>query len=123
MSFRARLTLFFVLIVIVPLVSVAVIVFRLIGENEHGQADARVAQGQRAAIGLERRQLAEAGAAAARVGNDPQLLRGLATGNDVTVQRRAGALSASLHLQRIAVSRDGRTIVDTGSPAATAEAA
>ena len=52
MSFRARLTLFFFLIVIVPLISVAVIVFRLIGDNEHGQADARVAQAQTAAIGL-----------------------------------------------------------------------
>ena len=34
MSFRTRLTLFFVLIVIVPMVAVGVVVFRLISDNE-----------------------------------------------------------------------------------------
>src|SRR5437588_5562682 len=81
MSFRARLTLFFFLIVIVPLISVAVIVFRLIGDNEHGQADSRLAQGQTAAFGLYRQQVDEAGAAAARVGADPRLARLLRAGD------------------------------------------
>jgi diguanylate cyclase (GGDEF)-like protein len=123
MSFRARLTLFFVLIVIVPLVSVGVIVFRLIGENEHGQADARVAQAQRAALGLERRELAQAGAAAALVGSDRLLARALGAADATAVAARANSLLAARHLRRIAVSRAGRTLADAGSPAATAEAA
>jgi sensor histidine kinase regulating citrate/malate metabolism len=48
-SFRSRLTLFFVAIVIVPMLVVTVALFRLIADNEQGQADARVAQAQTAA--------------------------------------------------------------------------
>ena len=47
MSFRNRLTLFFVLIVIVPMVSVAFVLFRLIADNESGKADARLAAAKR----------------------------------------------------------------------------
>jgi diguanylate cyclase (GGDEF)-like protein len=123
MSFRARLTLFFVLIVIVPLISVAVIVFRLIGENEQGQADSRVAQGQRAAIGLYRREIVRAGAAVVRVANDSQLARALRAGRAPAVEARARQLLTAQKLRRITISRDGRTLVDAGAPDATATAA
>src|SRR5205807_6141225 len=41
MSFRTRLTGFFILIVVVPMVAVGFLVFRLIGDSEQGKADAR----------------------------------------------------------------------------------
>jgi diguanylate cyclase (GGDEF)-like protein len=41
MSFRTRLTGFFVLIVVVPMIAVAVLVFRLISDSQNGKADAR----------------------------------------------------------------------------------
>src|SRR5437588_1466520 len=107
MSFRARLTLFFFLIVIVPLISVAVIVFRLIGDNEHGQADARVAQGQTAAIGLYRREVDQAGAAAAHVGADPRLARLLGTGDRRALASEVQRQLATDQLQRVALSRNG----------------
>ena len=123
MSFRARLTLFFFLIVIVPLISVAVIVFRLIGDNEHGQADARVAQAQTAALGLYRQEVDRAGAAAARVGADPQLPRLLRAGDRNALTARVQRQLATHHLQRVALTRNGQTIADTGSSDATASAA
>ena len=43
MSFRARLTSFFILIVIVPMAAVGFLVFRLIGDSQTGKADARAA--------------------------------------------------------------------------------
>ena len=43
MSFRARLTSFFILIVIVPMAAVGFLVFRLIGQAQTGKADARAA--------------------------------------------------------------------------------
>ena len=52
MSFRNRLTLFFVLIVIVPMVAVAVVLFRLISDNEDGKANARLAAEQNVAINM-----------------------------------------------------------------------
>ncbi len=41
MSFRTRLTSFFVLIVVVPMIAVGFLVFRLIGDSAQGKADAR----------------------------------------------------------------------------------
>jgi hypothetical protein len=41
MSFRARLTSFFVVIVVLPMVAVGFLVFRPIGQSEQGKAGAR----------------------------------------------------------------------------------
>jgi sensor histidine kinase regulating citrate/malate metabolism len=41
MSFRTRLTSFFVAIVVLPMVAVGLLVFRPISQSEQGKADAR----------------------------------------------------------------------------------
>jgi len=41
MSFRTRLTTFFVLIVVLPMIAVGFLVLRLISDSERGKADAR----------------------------------------------------------------------------------
>ena len=51
MSFRTRLTSFFVLIVVVPMAAVGFLVFRLIDDSQSGKADARAS-----AVGRHRRQ-------------------------------------------------------------------
>jgi diguanylate cyclase (GGDEF)-like protein len=122
-SFRSRLTLFFLLIVIVPMVSVAVILFRLIEDNEQGKADARVAQGQTAAIGLFRREVDRAGAAAGRIGRDRELVADLRVGDLVGARARARELLRTQRARRIAITRDGRVLVDVGAREATAPAA
>jgi diguanylate cyclase (GGDEF)-like protein len=43
MSFRTRLTSFFVLIVVIPMAAVGFLVFRLIGDSQTGKAEARAA--------------------------------------------------------------------------------
>src|SRR3954454_22262332 len=91
-SFRSRLTLFFVAIVIVPMLVVTVALFRLISDNEHGQADARVAQGQTAAIGLYRRAAERAGVAVGRIARAPAMSAALRSGNEGAVRARANRL-------------------------------
>src|SRR5438128_6906110 len=49
MSFRGRLLLFFVIIVVVPMVAVALVLFSLTADSENGKADAAIAQGLRSA--------------------------------------------------------------------------
>ena len=122
-SFRSRLTLFFVAIVIVPMLVVTVALFRLISDNEHGQADARVAQAQTAAIGLYGREVERAGIAAGRIARDPAMSAALRSGNERRVQTRASRLLRAQRLRRLAVVSQGRTLVDVGSPDATAPAA
>src|SRR5215217_3050680 len=73
MSFRNRLTLFFVLIVIVPMVAVAVVLFRLISDNEDGKANARLAAEQTVAINMYSDARARAGVTLERVASDEEL--------------------------------------------------
>jgi nitrogen fixation/metabolism regulation signal transduction histidine kinase len=59
-SFRARLTIFFVLIVVVPMVAIGVLMFRLINDSEQGKADARVSALAAAAGSLYESEVASA---------------------------------------------------------------
>ena len=50
MSFRGRLLLFFTIIVVVPMIAVALVLFSLTEDSEHGKVDARLAGGMRTAL-------------------------------------------------------------------------
>jgi diguanylate cyclase (GGDEF)-like protein len=118
MSFRSRLTLFFVLIVIVPMVSLTFVLFRLIADNANGKADARVAARQDAAINLYDDARSRADAAATKVGGDVPLATALQRGRRPEVQRRAQALLNQLNLTRILITSGSQVIADVGSPTA-----
>jgi diguanylate cyclase (GGDEF)-like protein len=118
MSFRNRLTLFFVLIVVVPMVAVAFVLFRLIADNESGKADARLAANLQSAIHLYQESRTTAERAAARIGGDVQLAQALRSGDNAALATRARELLARERVRRIAISRGGKTLVDVGSPTA-----
>src|SRR3954470_14931653 len=114
-SFRTRLRLFFLLIVIVPMISVTLIVFRLIAESEHGQADARVAARQDAAISLYYEARSEADRIAKRIGADPGLAAALRRNRPAEVQAAARRLLAQTAAARVLVSAGDRPIADVGA--------
>ena len=122
MTFRARLTLFFLVIVVVPMLTVGVLVFVLIADNENGKADARAGAGQAAAVGLYREFASRAAAGLGRAARDAQLIGALRSGNTRAAAARAAVLRQNLRLTRIAVQRDGGTVVDVGDRAAIAAA-
>jgi diguanylate cyclase (GGDEF)-like protein len=113
-SFRTRLRLFFLLIVIVPMISVTLIVFRLIAESEHGQADARVAARQDAAISLYYEARADADRVARRIGADPGLAAALRRNRPAEVQAAARRLLAQTAAARVLVSAGDRPVADAG---------
>ena len=53
-SFRSRLRLFFVFIVVVPMIAMAAVLFVLIVKSERGQTDARLYEAQIVAQQMER---------------------------------------------------------------------
>src|SRR5919109_1049504 len=63
-SFRSRLRLFFVVIVVLPMITMAIVLFLLIVESERSQTDARLSQGQTVAQEVLREQQAGAAGAA-----------------------------------------------------------
>jgi len=114
-SFRARLTLFFVAIVIVPMVSLAVVLFRLIADNEESKADARTAAGQQVVRNLYGAATERAADAAARVGADPQLAAALRAGRERGAVVRAEDLLGPAGATRIRITDlRGRELVDVG---------
>ena len=122
MSFRNRLTLFFVAIVILPMVSMAFILFRLLSDNERGKADARLAARQQTARNLFSEDAERAGRLAVRIGGDAALARALRSGDRGAAQRRSQALLEELGIARVRISSAGRTLADAGSKTATAVA-
>ena len=67
MSFRGRLTLFFLLIVVLPMIAVGVLVSHVTSESESGKSDARLDAGLDAALGTYDADVSEAQRAAKRV--------------------------------------------------------
>ncbi|HEY6761866.1 MAG TPA: diguanylate cyclase [Baekduia sp.] len=118
-SFRTRLRLFFVLIVIVPMVAVTFIVFRLIAESENGQADARVAARQETAISLYYEARGDADRIAARIGRDPQLARAIRAKNPQRITTQAQRLLTTTHAKRIVLTHGTTTWADVGDPRAS----
>ncbi|UTI64756.1 diguanylate cyclase [Paraconexibacter antarcticus] len=118
MSFRNRLTLFFVLIVIVPMLSLTVVLFTLIADNETGKQDAGVAARQTAAIHLYDEARDAAGKALVHVGRDLKLATALRAGDQVAASRRATVLLDELSIKRIVIVRGTSPFVDVGSTTA-----
>jgi diguanylate cyclase (GGDEF)-like protein len=120
MSFRSRLSLFFVAIVIVPMVAVGVVVFKLISDNEAGKADARVAAAANVGVGLYRDALSRGRAAARDVVGDPDLTVALQRHDAAAVRRRAAALARRDRLALLVVSQNGRQVASLGDPKSVA---
>ena len=123
MSFRNRLTLFFVLIVVVPMVAVAFVLFRLIADNESGKADARLAATKGAAINLYREDFNSANRAAQKIGADVALAQALRANDRKALQARLDELLTQEHVRRIVIGKGARAIADAGSPTAVFPAA
>ena len=122
-SFRNRLTLFFVAIVILPMVSMAFVLFRLLSDNERGKADARIAARQETARNLFAEDAERAGRLAPRIGADAVLARALRARDEGAATRRSEALVQELGLARVRIAvAGGRTVADAGSALATAVA-
>src|SRR4051812_2863796 len=122
MSFRARLRLFFVLIVIVPMLAVALLLFRLISHNETGKTDAHVRARQHAAIQIYDEARDEAEGAVQGVGGDRVIAAALRDGDVARARRRASQLLSSRGIERITMTKDGRTLFDVGHRDAVAPA-
>jgi diguanylate cyclase (GGDEF)-like protein len=117
MSFRTRLTSFFVLIVVVPMVAIGFLGFRLISDSENGKADARASGLASAAASLYDSEIAAARAEARTLARDPALHK------PATRQHRLSALAAAIGLTRATISEGPTTLADVGDRTAVAPGA
>ncbi|MEA2480328.1 MAG: hypothetical protein QOJ07_2250, partial [Thermoleophilaceae bacterium] len=123
MSFRARLFLFFVIIVVVPMIAVALVLFSLTKDSETGKADAQIAQGLRVAFNQYRDARGAARNGLARVAADPRLGMALAGGDATAVRARVRTLSRTPGVKSITVYDEaGHAVASGGDPATVAAA-
>ena len=108
MSFRTRLTSFFILIVVVPMIAVGAMVFRLISDSQQGKGDARAGGLASAAASVYLGQAAAARVDAGTIAH--QLDRTPAPAIDGRVRE----LLASTGLVRIVVGDGSRALADSG---------
>jgi len=121
-SFRNRLALFFVLIVIVPMIAVAFLVFHLIDESAQGQAEAAIARQHVLASSIFDEEAARADVALKEIAADSVFTGALQSGDHERARRRAKQLLESRAIQRIVFVKDGKLVLRVGNKRATAPA-
>jgi len=119
MSFRARLTRFFILIVVIPMIAVGFLVFRLINESQQAKTDARANGVLTAASSVYRSESAVASADARSIARALSAQIGTGSVSPARLRSRVAALAAQAGLSRVVVKLGGVT-VDVGDPTAIA---
>jgi diguanylate cyclase (GGDEF)-like protein len=116
-SFRGRLTLFFLLIVVLPMIAVAVLVTQVTAQSGNGKADARLAAGLDTALTEYRHDRHRAEQATTRAGSSPALAAALRSGTQGGVEATARTLASQQGLSALVV-RDagGHTLAAVGGP-------
>src|SRR5436190_9187414 len=115
MSFRGRLSLFFLLIVVLPMIAVAVLVTQVTNESGSAKSDARLAAGLDAALATYRDDASAAQQAVKRFANAPAVGSALRSGDRGRIERTAQRLARQKGLQSLVV-RDatGRQVAAAG---------
>ena len=116
-SFRGRLTLFFLLIVVLPMIAVGILVTQVTAQSGNGKADARLAAALDAALALYRDDVTVADRAGRGAAQDPALSAALRSGDRSAIGAATRTVARAHGLESLVV-RDpsGRELASAGSP-------
>lgn len=121
-SFRGRLRLFFAVIVIVPMIAVAFVLFRLVGASDEGRLDAKLSEAQRGAMGMFDQSRAAAATAGRGFARDPGLSAALQDRSRPRIQARLNTLTRRAKVRRARIDVTGLGPIESGAPPAIAPA-
>jgi nitrogen fixation/metabolism regulation signal transduction histidine kinase len=121
-SFRARLRLFFVVIVVVPMIMMAVVLFQLIVASEKSQTDARLSESQSVARGVFAEEQTRAATAAKTIAGDQRLANAFAGGKPADVQDRLDFLGRREDVHYVQMRMRGKGTFETGAQPAVGSA-
>ena len=124
MSFRGRLRLFFTIIVIVPMVAIAAVLFTLTADSERGKADAGIATGINVAFSLYGEGRAAAAGELRRVALDRRLNAALTARDRAAAAARLRQIVGSRRriVSIVLTAASGRRFAAAGSPRGIAPA-
>jgi diguanylate cyclase (GGDEF)-like protein len=114
MSFRNRLTFFFILLVILPVLAVALVGILIVRDSEEGKTDAGLAQAQVAAEGVYRESRGRAQVVAQTVANDEELAIAVRDKDRAALQDRLEDLAQRGGAVRVRLTLPGQEPVEAG---------
>jgi diguanylate cyclase (GGDEF)-like protein len=120
MSFRNRLTFFFILLVILPVLAVASVGILIVRDSEEQKNDQALQQAQQAARGLYSDARDRAAVVAQTVSTDDQLAIAVRDHDRAALQRRLEVLAMRGGAERIRLTLRGEEPIETGSGEAVA---
>jgi diguanylate cyclase (GGDEF)-like protein len=115
-SFRNRLRLFFFVIVVVPMVAVALVLFQLVAKSDDAEIDARLSQAQRSATGLYVADQKRAGDVAKLIARDTGLQDMIARRDEKRIQARLDMLSGVQGAKQSRLTLQGLGEFNSGTP-------
>ena len=121
MSFRTRLTLYFLLIVALPMIAIGLLVANVASDSATGKTDAALNEDLEAATRLYRDELDRGLALGKRIAREPAIRAGIASGDERAVGRELTDLARELGLATASFELDagGATVmVGTSTPGA-----
>ena len=123
MSFRGRLALFFLLIVVIPIAAIALLVVDVTRDSQDGKVDARLSTALTTALSVYEDDVRAARAAATEVLTDPNLVGAMSSGDPDQIERAGSAAARQAELEQLTiVDPDGEEIEVLGSGDALAAA-
>ena len=115
MSFRGRLALFFLLIVVIPIAAIALLVVDVTRDSQAGKADARLSTGIATALAVYERDVESARGQVADLLVDEKVLSALNSGDPAEIERVARAAGGRAELEQLSiVTSDDDEIVALG---------
>jgi diguanylate cyclase (GGDEF)-like protein len=121
-SFRNRLTFFFILLVILPVLAVAFVGILIVRDSEEGKTDAGLAQAQVAAEGLYKELRARAQKVVQTVAKDEELAIAVRDGDRAALQNRLEDLAQRGGAVRVRLTLEGQEPIEAGGGEAVAPA-
>jgi diguanylate cyclase (GGDEF)-like protein len=113
-SFRGRLRLFFAVIVVVPMIAVAIVLFQLVGANDTAKVNSRLAEAQVAATGLFNEERDKARAAVPKAESNVALATAINDKKSAEVRAQLEKLASDAGIERVRLEVDGQGTIDVG---------
>jgi diguanylate cyclase (GGDEF)-like protein len=121
-SFRNRLRLFFVVIVIIPMIAVAFVLFQLVSRSNESQTDAQLSKAQQVAQNLYRLSATRANAAGKAIVADDGLRQAIAADETGSIQARLAEAARAAGARRVLLELDGAGAFEFGTEVGVAPA-
>jgi diguanylate cyclase (GGDEF)-like protein len=113
-SFRGRLRLFFAVIVVVPMIAVAIVLFQLLGASDTGKINSKLAEAQVAATGLFNDARGEAQRAVPVAERSVDLATAIRDRDAAAIHAQLDEIARQTGAERIRLEVDGQGSYETG---------